>query len=578
MPAYTINHADLSKTPITINTGTIDYSTSIGLVGRNALGFGPVIAEDLLHLLENFANREPPSYAIEGQLWYDTSDSLNKRLRINDGSGLNSNSPELGGIFRNRIRPQNARLGDIWVDTGYNQIKIFNGTDFTLVGPNFSSTSQTGNYPDSILGTDGVYYSVIKEYLNGNVITVISQDSFRPAAAIEGFGLLNPGVNLSTKLFNGILPTFNGVATQATALKVTIPATQVISSNNFFRKDIPQSLTEGLTINNDSGLSIGLTSSTFLLTKSGRDAVITNYADQSNIIFKIDNNGVRKSILTISGQSQRIGINKITPDASLDVVGTVLISGATTVTNSVDVSGAITISGTTQLRSNLTVLSAASFVDTITVSSTNTSIAIAPSAASTYDLGSINNHFRRVWVDYIGTGTTRLEGSAYSADRLTYPQAFSISGHVSAPAVIFTGTQAINLVTTMNSQAITAQAATATVVGSFTLPVVDPASSSLYSTSKDNFLADVTPRLISPGFIMLWPTTGASAPTGWVWCDGSPYPSGGGYSALYSALGGPLLPYGLAGPGTFNVPNLDNIVPSNSTNTSTYVVRYMIKY
>jgi len=198
MSVYSINHADLSKNPIIISTGTIDHSTSIGLVGRNASGFGPVIAEDLLHLLENFASRIPPTGSIEGQLWYDTTDSVNKRLRINDGSGLNSNSPELGGVFRSSTSPQNARLGDIWVDTTYNQVNIWNGTSFTLVGPSFSSTYQTGNYPESILGVDGAYHSVIKNYLNGNVLTIIAQESFRPSAVIDGFDSLVPGVNNCT--------------------------------------------------------------------------------------------------------------------------------------------------------------------------------------------------------------------------------------------------------------------------------------------------------------------------------------------------------------------------------------------
>jgi len=582
MSVYSINHADLSKNPIIISTGTIDHSTSIGLVGRNASGFGPVIAEDLLHLLENFASRIPPTGSIEGQLWYDTTDSVNKRLRINDGSGLNSNSPELGGVFRSSTSPQNARLGDIWVDTTYNQVNIWNGTSFTLVGPSFSSTYQTGNYPESILGVDGAYHSVIKNYLNGNVLTIIAQESFRPSAVIDGFDSLVPGVNLSTKSFNGITPTFNGVATYAAALKVTIPATQIISANNFFRKDLPQSLSEVLTINNNSGLSIGLTSSTFLLTKSGRDAVITNTADQANIIFKIDNRGIRNSILTIAGQTQRVGINNINanPKASLDVNGSVLISGATTVTNLFNVIGDTTITGNVQLNSNLTVNANTIFVDTITVSATATNVAISPGAPSVYDLGTVDNHFRRVWVDYIGTGTTRLEGSAYAADQLTNPRTFSISGQLTAPQVTFNGTQPVNLVASLNSQAINAQTSTSTAATSYTLPVSNPDSASIYRITKQNFLADVTPNLVKPGFIMMSTSIGGNPPTGWLWCDGASYSTGGDYSRLYNALlnSGSIPPYGSSGPGSFYVPRLDNVVPVNSANSSTFVVRYMIKY
>ena len=579
MSAYTINFSDVTKNPIIINTGTINYSTSLGLIGRNAAGFGPVLAKDLLQLLENFASQLPPANAIEGQLWYDTSDSLNKRLRINDGTGF-TNSLELGGVFRkpNSNPPTNARLGDIWVDTTNNQIKIWNGNDFTLIGPNFSSITQTGTYPDSILGTDGARYSVIKEYLDGDVLTIITTSSFRPAAVIEGFLTLTPGVNLSTKGFNGTTPTFNGVATQASALKVTSPAAQIVPSNNFFRKDIPQSLNEALTINNNSGISIGLTSSTFLLTKSGRDAVILNYADQANIIFKIDSNGVRRSILTVSGQNQRVGINDINPAASLSVNGTVLISGATTITNSVNISGSLIATGRVQLRGQTTVNSTATFVDTITVSATNTNIAITPSVASTYDIGSVNNRFRKIWVDYIGTGTTRLEGTAYSADRLTNPQLVSMSGQITAAPISFNGSQAVSLITRLTDQAITAQPSTDIAKNYYTLPVVDSVTSSLYKITKQQLFAEVTPNIVYPGYIMLFPTFGNNPPDGWVWCDGTEYPASGEYSDLYVALGGARKPYGTPPSGIFCVPNLNNIVPTNSTNSSTYVVRYMIKY
>ena len=52
MSVYNINYSDLSKTAITVNTGTIDYTTSVGLVGQNAPAgsFGVVMAENFLHL------------------------------------------------------------------------------------------------------------------------------------------------------------------------------------------------------------------------------------------------------------------------------------------------------------------------------------------------------------------------------------------------------------------------------------------------------------------------------------------------------------------------------------------------
>jgi len=58
----------------TITDGTINtVSTSIGLPGRLYPGYGQVVDTNFVHTLENFANTAPPSNALQGQLWYDTS-------------------------------------------------------------------------------------------------------------------------------------------------------------------------------------------------------------------------------------------------------------------------------------------------------------------------------------------------------------------------------------------------------------------------------------------------------------------------------------------------------------------------
>ena len=53
---YTIDYSQSSKTAIVVNDGTIDTSTSIGLIGKNYTRFGEILNENMLHLLENFAN------------------------------------------------------------------------------------------------------------------------------------------------------------------------------------------------------------------------------------------------------------------------------------------------------------------------------------------------------------------------------------------------------------------------------------------------------------------------------------------------------------------------------------------
>jgi hypothetical protein len=591
MSEYSIKYSDPLKAPIPIAETTIDYSTSIGLIGRNAAGFGSVIAEDLLHLLENFAAPVRPGGAIEGQLWYDTADSGNKILKVYDNT--DRGWIELGGVIRSPSPPDTARPGDLWVDTTYNQVKICNGDqNFTLVGPSFSSTYQTGSYPESILDTAGQPHLVIKNYLNGNVLTIISQERFRPASIISGFDLLVPGVNLTSATYDNTTPAFNGVASQASALQISIPNLQTIPADNFFRKDIPQILSQVITINNDGGIRIGSTSPTFTLGMDGRTAVITNSADLSDIQFRTFDNGSAKPVLTIAGQTQRVGINKVHPDQELDVLGNANISGTIAIGGIVSANNSVNIAGSVNVSNNISVSGTSTFVDTITVSSTTTNnIAIIPRTASTYDIGSIGKPFRRIYADVVGTGiTSSFSGISYSATKLQTSSTFAITGHISASQVKFNGTQPVNLVATMNASAINGQITTSTVNGSFLIPITNPQNGNIYKTTKDTFLADVTPNLIKPGFIMSSGYINLAlagsvngAPLGWLWCDGTSYSSTGVYSTLYTALmhsvgvgGNP--PFGSTAPGSFNVPNIPPIIPSNSGNPSTYVVRYMIKY
>lgn len=85
--AYTVDFTDGTKTAITVANTGVDTSTNIGLVGQGYVGFGEVVAEDLLHILENFASGSAPTKPVEGQLWYD---SVNNRLNYFDDTVANS--------------------------------------------------------------------------------------------------------------------------------------------------------------------------------------------------------------------------------------------------------------------------------------------------------------------------------------------------------------------------------------------------------------------------------------------------------------------------------------------------------
>lgn len=75
---YTVDYSTSSKTAIVVNDGTVDTTTSLSLIGKNYTNFGELLNENLLHMLENFANASAPTNPTEGQLWYDTANSVLK--------------------------------------------------------------------------------------------------------------------------------------------------------------------------------------------------------------------------------------------------------------------------------------------------------------------------------------------------------------------------------------------------------------------------------------------------------------------------------------------------------------------
>ena len=52
----------VNKLGIVVEDGTINQETSLKIPGRNSTAYGTVIAENFLHLLENFASQQNQLY------------------------------------------------------------------------------------------------------------------------------------------------------------------------------------------------------------------------------------------------------------------------------------------------------------------------------------------------------------------------------------------------------------------------------------------------------------------------------------------------------------------------------------
>ena len=176
--AYTINFSDaINKGTITINDNTINNETTLRLPGKNTTSYGTIIAENFLHLLENFANSTAPSRPIEGQLWFDTTAGT-YQLKVYDGT----NWVASGGLKKaiNQPSASESVTGDLWVDTNAQQLYLFTGTGWVLIGPQYSSGLTTGATPVVVTGTDDLNYSIVKLEVSAKTVAIIASDQFTP--------------------------------------------------------------------------------------------------------------------------------------------------------------------------------------------------------------------------------------------------------------------------------------------------------------------------------------------------------------------------------------------------------------
>jgi len=128
---YTVDYSTSSKTAITVNDGTVDTSTSVNLIGKNYTNFGELLNENLLHLLENFANANAPTNPTEGQLWYDTTNSL---LKLYDnGSWFQIGAPASTTRFEYRNRQDTANAYHKTVECIVDNNIVWIATDDTTV-------------------------------------------------------------------------------------------------------------------------------------------------------------------------------------------------------------------------------------------------------------------------------------------------------------------------------------------------------------------------------------------------------------------------------------------------------------
>lgn len=92
--AYIFTKSD-NVTTVTINDGSIDDTKfTIKILGRNASNYGTAMAENLVHIVENFASTTVPALPTLGQIWFQKAAAGDGKIRVYDPINGNPNDLE----------------------------------------------------------------------------------------------------------------------------------------------------------------------------------------------------------------------------------------------------------------------------------------------------------------------------------------------------------------------------------------------------------------------------------------------------------------------------------------------------
>jgi len=561
---YTVNFTDNEKTPITVFDNTSSTDTSLTFPGRNVTGYGQIIAENFLALLENFASPSAPVNPQEGQIWYDSTNGV---LMLWDNTAWKAAS----GIQKGPTAPDvpTSKVGELWVDTTNQQLRIFTGSRWLLVGPTESSVDglRYGPVVEGVADSDNITRYILTFYIADIPVIIFSKDSFTPKILIGGFSIIRSGINISDPVtsteiddfIGGFLPILNGTAKNANALNVSgaeIPASR------FLRSDVTNTTEFGINIRNNVGVVIGV-DGTFNLSTTETSAKIYNASSGSSVDIQTNRNGIPATILRVI--ENRVGINKAIPDQALDVDGNIGLSGSLIVSNTTSSTnlnnGSIRTAGGIAVTKNLLVGDGADITGILQTNS------VQPKITDTFDIGTSLRRWNTVRAKTVIADTIRgildgdISGKANIAGSLEKTTTFQLAGDVISPAIQFDGqigsyTKIFN--TTLTANIIAGKDTPSPNISrktdfvlTYRASEASTVSSGLLKQTRDTFVGDLG---IPIGAIL--PYAGAIVPYGFLLCDGSEVERSK-FSDLFDVLGtiyngsAPLL-----GVNTFRLPDL----------------------
>ena len=318
--SYKINNT-FGTLLVTLADGTIDTATTdLALFGKGYAGFGEKLNENLVKLLENFNNTSAPSNKVVGQMWYDKT---NNQINVYTGSKWKP----VGSTSNSATAPTNAVQGDMWFDTTNAQLYVYSGTAWTLIGPTtVAGSGVTSVVPETVKDTTGVNRGILKLVSNDTVVGVVSNLAFTPSSSdtvsaalvTAGFATVAQGIQLSSSVSSA---KFRGTSTDSDALGG-------VAAASFLRSDAADTTTGRLSVQTDDGIRIGA-GSDVTMTLASDNLTIAQTTQDKDIIFTVNDGGVTKEALRITGSSGRIDhlrVGDLTVDGTNTIINTSTLS------------------------------------------------------------------------------------------------------------------------------------------------------------------------------------------------------------------------------------------------------------
>jgi len=413
----------------TLADGSIDIAhTSLTLIGKDYAGYGQFLNENLIYMLENFANSASPANPIAGQLWWDTTNNI---LRVYSGTTWKISTGATSSPTGSPPTDLSSLGGDLWFDTTLQQLKVYTGTSWLVVGPvSTPATGQTGAVPALMVDNSSASHVVIQFVINGVVYAIFSKDTFQTSTA--GFSTIVAGINFSTIAVPGL-----GISTQS------IPATASSLVQRDSNGSIFANIVSATSISTGSLTSAGAINGTFNGNLTGTTVTVGSTLLTSSL--------TTTPAITVGGGTGSIAGNIVTSSQP----GIKTLGGVTALT----VAGTTTLTGTATLNGNViaTVGGSASFtvldntpIGTTTANTgrfttlTVTSLLTPPASGNT----TINSGATNAWwgstysLNYTGSNYNGgiFTGGAFNGGTFT-GTAFNVTGAgtVGGASAIFSG-------------------------------------------------------------------------------------------------------------------------------------------